>query len=182
MRITLTPQTARRAWPVLILAVGLALLLAACAGQSQAKKDQPAGSEEPIKETEFFDSFSFDAKLSSALRSDQPEVLVTFPEAPTVNDIPERLDKWFQIVEEKGGTVKLAAEPPPGTRGIIGAVIDLVVGAYEFAKDKVIYGPAEDYNALVFYEKGSGKLTRVLFTRKPEADQPEADNPEAKPE
>lgn len=114
---------------------------------------------------EFFDSGSFDRKLSNALNADPPTVTVTFPAPITVNGIPERLDKWLAMVEKYGGTVELKPEDD-GTRGLISEIISLIVGIYEAIKEKMIYEPVGDYNATVFYKKGEGTITRVVFDRK----------------
>lgn len=124
-----------------------------------------AGDEQEI---DFFDSGSFDRKLSATLNADPPSVKVSFPAPISVNKIPQRLDKWFAMVEKYEGTVELKVEGEP-TRGIVGAIIDLIIGVYEIAKEKITYGPVEDYNAVIYYEKGSGTITRVIFIRKDQA-------------
>lgn len=117
---------------------------------------------------EFFDSGSFDRSLSSALRKDAAAVTIKFPAPITVNSIPERLDKWFSMVEKHEGTVKVEADPDIETsRGLFTEIISLVVGAYEIIKGKIIYEPVKDYNAIIYYDpRGGGKVTRVIFTRK----------------
>jgi hypothetical protein len=140
----------------------LALVLSGFMGQALA--DESKKDETPV--VEFFDSSSFDRHLSKALRETPPQVKVIFPVSFTVNDIPDRLDKWFNQVEEYGGTVKLEAEDTPETRGVVGAIIDLIIGVYQLAKDKILYGPAKNYNAVIYYEKKEGHVTRVIFTRK----------------
>ncbi|MEW6266301.1 MAG: hypothetical protein AB1641_24775 [Thermodesulfobacteriota bacterium] len=126
-----------------------------------------AGEEDKAKNNfDFFDSGAFDRQLSSALRSDPPEITITFLEQVSVNKIPQRLDKWLSQVEHYGGKVELKQEGDAGTRGILGAVLDLIIGVYELAKEKIMYGPVEDYNAVIIYEKGSGVIKKVVFTRK----------------
>lgn len=124
----------------------------------------PAGI--PAGALSFFDSGSFDNKLSSTLRAGDPEVYITFAEPLTVNRIPPRLDKWLAAVEKYGGKVELKPEAT-GSRGILGAVIDLILGIYDMAKEKILYGPAEKYNVDIFFQQGTGVVTKMVFVRKP---------------
>src|SRR5262249_39568287 len=47
----------------------------------------------------FFDTNSFDKQLSSSLRRGSETIVVNFEAFPSVNAIPERLNKWFSAVE-----------------------------------------------------------------------------------
>jgi len=142
-------------WLVLCLSV----LLAACAGKQAA---DPAVAQQ---EVQFLDTGGFDRKLSSALSANQPEVMVTFPAAITLNNIPERLDKWFSKVEKYGGTVDIQAEPEPG-RSIISEIFGLFIKAYDAIEEAVIYSPVKNYNVMIYYKAQTGLVTRVCFTRK----------------
>lgn len=127
----------------------------------------PAAAAETKDETptiDFFDSSSFDRKLSAALKNKPSVVRVEFPAPITVNEIPVRMDKWLSQVEEYGGTVEL--KPEFSDRGILGAIIDLIIGAYRLAEEKRTYGPVEHYNAEVWYTKEDGRITKILFVRK----------------
>ena len=148
----------------LVLFMVLAFILAMGTAISPARADETQKGEPPV--LEFFDSSTFDRHLSKALRETPPEIKVIFPVSFTVNNIPERLDKWFNQVEEYGGEVKLEAEDTPETRGVVGAILDLIIGVYQLAKDKILYGPVKNYNAVIYYEKKEGKVTRVIFNRK----------------
>jgi len=150
---------------VLCLVTGLVLAIAA-AGCVTTKESAAVSSKAVLSEVNFFDAGSFDRRLSSALAQDPPEVTVLFPAAVTVNKIPERLDKWFSMVEKHEGTVKLEPEPEIGTRGVVTALLSLAVGAYNLLKEKFLYDPIKDYNAIVRYKKSSGKITRVIFKHK----------------
>ena len=154
-------RKAKIVWSV-FLALGMFFLPAggpgSAPGASAADKDNAA--------IDFFDSGAFDRKLSGALRKDLPEVRVKFPAKVTVNSIPKRMDKWLASVEKYGGTVELKVDEEYSTRGIFGVVIDLILGAYELAREKILYGPSENYNATVYYMKGDGTITKVVFTRK----------------
>jgi hypothetical protein len=120
-------------------------------------------------EVQFLDSASFDTRLSSALSRSAPSVTVEFPAAVSINDIPERLDKWLFMVEENSGKVSLEAaeeEEAYAQRGLITEIITLAVGGYSLMKEAACYKPATDYNVAVYYEKAYGTIKKVVFTRK----------------
>ncbi|MGE4424373.1 MAG: hypothetical protein AB7D39_18885 [Pseudodesulfovibrio sp.] len=135
-----------------------ALLTGGC-----APKKTPAVIQ-PQDQVEFFDSESFDKKLSASLAAGYPEVTLAFPAAITLNSIPKRLDQWFSKVEEYGGSVKLV--PVSQDKGVFSEVLSLLVAAYDYLKDIAIYSPVKDYNALVYYQKGNGIIDKVIFARK----------------
>ena len=141
------------------------LFLAACAPQN------PAAGAEALKEVQFLDSFSFDRKLSASLAARQDQVDVVFPAVITLNNIPERMDKWLNKVEKFGGKVEIQAEPEPG-RGLITEIFSIFIKAYEVVEEKLIYEPAKDYNVLITYKAKTGIISRLSFVRKPPAPAP----------
>jgi hypothetical protein len=65
------------------------------------------------------------------------------------------------------GKACLVTHEPVGTSPkLIGDIVSLIIGAYDILKEKILYGPAEDYDVSVFYEKGSGRIIKVTFTHK----------------
>ena len=141
------------------------MILAVCIFASTPASAQDDKAADAVK---FFDSGAFDRQLSSALKKDPAEVHIDFPVAINVNKIPDRLDKWFYQVEYYEGTVELKEDETVTTRGILGIVLDLIIGVYEIAKDKIMYGPVKDYNCVIYYDKSDGTITDVVFVRKPE--------------
>ena len=117
-------------------------------------------------EIDFFDAGTFDNKLYSALSKNQPLVTVNFPQKIKLNNIPERLDKWFSQVEKHEGTVELQAEPERASRGLITELFSLVVGTYNIIKEKLLYAPIKNYNATIYYLPSAGEITKVIFTHK----------------
>lgn len=138
------------------------LFLAGCAAQN------PAEGAAVLGEVQFLDSFSFDRKLSASLGAGQPRVDVVFPAVITLNGIPERMDKWLSKVEKFGGKVEIQVEPEPD-RGILTEIFSLFVKIYEVAEEKLIYGPAANYNVLITYKRSTGIISRLSFLRKPAA-------------
>ena len=134
----------------------------ATASSGQKKTKRPAS-----PTNGFFDASSFDRKLSAAFREDLETVTVNFPAQIKVSEIPERLDKWLTTVETYEGTVDLEVDPAaPRSRSILAEVLTLFSTASEIAKDKRLYGPAEDYNVKIYYAPDQGTITQMVFTRK----------------
>ncbi len=119
---------------------------------------------------DFFDTKSFDKTLSTGFRKDSPTVTVNFLTPATLNDIPERLGIWFNMVEKYDGTVEIQPEPTDQSRSLILGASSLIIGVlistYKAFSNKKLYGPVQDYDATVFYDRANGALTRVVFTRK----------------
>ncbi len=111
----------------------------------------------------FFDSEIFDAKLSLALRSNKDEVVIRMLEPFSVNQIPERFDKWIFSVKNYGGEVEL--KPEIRTR-FFGVIIGLAIEAYNLAKEVLIYRTASNYNLVVYYTQGKGTIPRAVFVKK----------------
>ena len=115
------------------------------------------------------DSFTFNWDLSSALRSAEDQVIVETPEDVKITEIPEDLDKWLSRIKENGGTVKAQANPQQGqfqTRGFLTALIDVVLYLVGVAKEEATYGPADDFDALLYYDKDTGKVTQIVMTKR----------------
>lgn len=141
------------------------LLLSACAPQN------PAAGTAPQKDVQFMDTTGFDYRLSASLEAKQEQVDVTFPAVITLNNIPERMDKWLSKVEKFGGKVEIQAEPEPG-RGLITEIFSIFIKAFEAAEERLIYAPAKDYNVLVSYKATTGIITKMAFVRKAPAAAP----------
>lgn len=132
---------------------------------SAAPGAQVASKGEEVAHLAFFDSSIFDNDLHDALSRSVDTVHVT-PAAPfSLNKIPPRMDKWLGAVKSGGGKVAARQDTAVATRGLIGMVIDVVVALYDQVAEKRLYGPAEDYDATLYYG-ADGKVDRVLFTRK----------------
>ena len=137
-----------------------ALLVLGCAPKN------PAEGASVLAELNFLDSFSFDRKLSASLGAGQQLVEVFFPATITLNNIPERMDKWLSKVEKFGGTVEIQAEQEQA-RGFVSEILGFFVKLYEMAEEGIIYAPAKNYNVLIHYKASTGIITRMSFLRKP---------------
>ena len=143
----------------------LIVVLAACAG---GKKDGEASGG---GEFTFLDSGLFDQTLSKSMWGRTDPILVNMAAVATVNDVPERLDKWlYQIGESTGGSVRIEPDPAlPQNRDIAMLGLSLAIQAYSFAKEKVVYHPARYYDATILVDPADGRITRVMFSLRPEA-------------
>jgi hypothetical protein len=117
-------------------------------------------------ELSLYDSITFDIKLSSALGKKLPAVTVRSVAPFTLNQIPERIDKWLDAVRKHGGQIELKPDPDYPASRDFGLIYDLLSKAYDLAKEALIYRKAENYNVDVLYKPASGEVTRFVFTIK----------------
>ena len=123
----------------------------------------------PDAELVFLDFAGFDEDLSRAMAKDAATIQVDVPAAFNLNDVPERLGKWFSRIDGTGGYVqarKAARSDAEATRGIVGALIDIAVAAYEAQEAEELLAPAAGYNALIEYDEQSGDAHQVIFYRR----------------
>lgn len=149
---------------ILIGLIACSIMLSCATGS----KEGETTAEDPKmqKEVYFLDSASFDNKLYKMLANAPSSVKVKFPQTVMLNEIPERLDRWFYKVEKFDGEVKLEVDPNVSSKGIITEIYSIVIGMYTIIKEKALYDPVKHYNATVYYIPGSGEISRVVFFHK----------------
>ena len=132
----------------------------------QAKQTDQAETvaNEPVQLV-FFDSRIFDEDLSRSMLSTSPEIIVSLPVGFSLNKIPERVDRWLYAVKESGGKVVATPEESARTRGLISALIDVVVAIFERLDEIRLYSPSENYNATLLYRE-NGMVSKVVFERR----------------
>lgn len=123
--------------------------------------------QEPPPNLSFFDSYAFDVDLSSALRDDH----VVLPVNTTfdLNNIPDRMDNWFERIIKEGGKVQARPLQKDGdlkTRGILGAIIDLIIEVTEAAEREVLYGPVDEYDAILHFDDETKEVAYVEFVKR----------------
>ena len=86
----------------------------------------------------------------------------------TTNGIPDRLGKWFYMVDKHNGNIEMKSTDPT-KRGIQGAGMGLgfVASVYSAIRDKIMYNPAKYYDAVILYQPESGVVDKIIFKRKP---------------
>ncbi|MBF0251678.1 MAG: hypothetical protein HQL35_13735 [Alphaproteobacteria bacterium] len=131
---------------------------------AQMTELQPAGS----AEVTFLDLSAFDEDLAGSLAERNRTVKVDIPAKFTLNDIPERMEKWLAAIKDSGGKVQAKTAPEPGmaTRGLFGVLIDVTVSAVKAKLEADKLASARDYNALITYDKATGQVQDILFTRR----------------
>lgn len=137
-------------------------MLTACAGQHQTISNGVIATDRAVP---FLDARHFDQEVSAAMSKRAPTVTITFLAPTTVNHIPERLGTWLTTVEERQGVVQLQRDPEDRTKGLLTEALSLVWTTYTMIENRLLYGPAGQYNAIV-YHTSNGTISRVVFTRK----------------
>ena len=112
----------------------------------------------------FIDSSVFDKSISKAMKVKHPNVTIAFEQDFSLNNIPDRIDKWLYMVHEYHGTV---VKKPVPTRGLLEeAIIYIITGIYNVIKKNMMYGPAKDYNATIYYYPEDDIIHEVVFEHK----------------
>ena len=134
-------------------------------GEPAAISQTPDG---PPPELAFFDSYAFDVDLSSALRDGHGVLPVNT--SFDLNNIPDRMDTWFARIIKEGGRVRAKPVAKEGemqqTRGLISALIDIFIAASEAAEREVLYGPVDEYDALLHFDEATGRVAFVEFVKR----------------
>ncbi|MDM8569194.1 hypothetical protein QUF50_06755 [Thiotrichales bacterium HSG1] len=121
----------------------------------------------------FIDVDTFDQELSESMIANTETITVSMIGKVSVNAIPKRLGRWLSVVIAKDGQVdfKTTTKPKPVNERTTGSLpIGIIVGvlptAYDFFKNEFSYGPAANYNAIIYYQSDSGLLEKLLFINK----------------
>jgi hypothetical protein len=146
---------------ITLLFLGALLLSGYPGGAGANNKQEPAANK-----LNLYDSITFDIKLSNALAAKLPVVTVRSIAPFTVNNIPERIDKWLDSVRRYGGNVELKPDPDYPVSRDFGLIFDLLTKAYDLAKEMLIYSNAENYNVDILYKAGNGEVTQFVFSLK----------------
>jgi len=146
--------------------LGVLLLAGFASNGYGANADIPQ--EQSMAELDLFDSIAFDYKLSRSLAAKPPLVTVKSIAPFTVNEIPERIDKWLYSVSNYGGKVDLKPDPnyPPSRDFGSGIIFELFDKIFDLTKELLMYRYAKNYNVDILYKPGSGEVTRFVFTLK----------------
>lgn len=118
----------------------------------------------------FLDSRIFDEELSNSMSGGSPRITVDAPAGFTLNKIPKRFDRWLYSVEEGGGKVVAEPENSEQMRGLVSAVIDVIVSIFEKIDEIRLYQPSQQYNATLLYRE-DGSVKKVVFERRTDTPQ-----------
>ena len=147
--------------PLLLCALLMASYPSDSRGADTNSQEEPTDTELAL-----YDSITFDIRLSGALAAQPPLFTVKVIAPFTVNNIPERIDKWLHSVRKHGGNVELKPDPDYPANRDFGLIVDLLTKAYNLAKEMLLYRNAENYNVDILYKQDSGEVTKFLFTLK----------------
>lgn len=148
-------------------------MLASC-----ASKSVPNGCKDLESDLNYYDSATFDSRLSRSLSCKPDKIKINIPTPEYTRAIPKRLDNWLAAVDESGGEVKVVKDPNRESEyavksfdgglivGILFDMVEIAKIAYQAIEDRVLYGPAKGYDATIYYEDGTGMITEVVFSRK----------------
>jgi hypothetical protein len=114
----------------------------------------------------FFESELFDQKVSTAMGTQAPTVTVPLLVPTTLHTIPPRLGRWLAVVEKRGGQVTILPDPEaPVVQESWIDPIPLLEKLIQGVRERLLYKPAEQYNATLYY-RSRGELTKVVFIHK----------------
>lgn len=108
---------------------------------------------------QYFDKKAFDRELKGYLEYENPfGTCVTFSTEFKVDELPQRLEKWFSKIKKSGGKVEKIEVSRSIFRLIFEYVFRFIFGIFEN-----VYKPAENYNANIYYDKATKVVIRVEF-------------------
>ena len=145
-----------------LMVIGFTSVFVSCSGKTDLVPDAPETDDN--SSILFWDSKNFDDQLSKHMRGKEEKITVSTV-GISVDDIPERLDKWFAYIVEKDGEVKPVPESKLNTRSPLLAIALKIFVPYATKKflDYQMYNPSEAYNAYLYYDPGDGELHRIEF-------------------
>lgn len=130
---------------------------------------------QPPEVLSFIDIARFDNEMQRSMSSALPNVTITFYESISPNSTPERLQKWLNAVDKKGG--RIVIDPPPGDLtprdpffliGLLGSLWDVIkVGTA--VSETQMFESVRGRDALISLERrknGEVVISKITFTRK----------------
>lgn len=144
------------------VALFFVVLLTACAAPSSQVAEQPS----VIKKSfVFIDLDSFDEKMAGnfSANANEFEVLV-HGDTVSMNNIPERMQRWLSLVDQKGQGLELKSESgvQPKSLSMIMAMAPQLFQYLENQYQKLLIS---DYKAVVYLADGSSKINKIVFKR-----------------
>ena len=116
-----------------------------------------------LEDIAFVDIDNFDKNLSESMLAKTKAITVTMLAKISVNQIPERLNKWLSAISEQKGRIYIE----PRTTSMSSALaIYLLPKVYNLFVNNLSYNAASDYNATIFYNLDSGIIKKVVFSKK----------------
>jgi len=134
--------------------------LAACVISACASTQK---TQEELEKVTFIDVDIFDQELSASMSAETEEITVSMLAPVSINQIPQRLSKWLNVVSKRGGHVEIT---PKSMNKSPTWLLNLLPFVIPPLKEEWLYGAAMDYNAKIFYQPQTGQVEKVVFTKK----------------
>ena len=113
----------------------------------------------------FIDLDVFDTTLAQSMRVNSSLVTVTFPNQPvTVNDLPERLQRWLSAVHSHGGGILVETKDGFVKKDLM-SVMGIIMSGYKLAKRSIPALMGRHYKAVIVLDGTNGVVGKVDFIR-----------------
>ncbi len=148
---------------IVVLSLGLGCLagLSACSSILQGGESKAIVEEGPV---EFIDIDMFDASLTQNMRKKSSLVTVIFPNQPvTVNELPERLQRWLSAVHNHGGGISVETQEGYIKKDLL-TVMGILMSGYKLAKKSMPSLMSRQYKAVIVLGS-EGVVDKVDFIR-----------------
>lgn len=124
----------------------------------------------------YANSTDFDLQLHASMKGSTSPISVTVPAAaglrlddltrsPTISNNDERLGRWLYKIGQSDGRIFACAdeEPETGFWTLLAILADI---ALPMVNDFLTYRPAENYHAVIFYDRASEAVRSVKMIRR----------------
>lgn len=139
------------------------LFLAGCVTNAPMMATSSGSAKSDIQ---FIDIDGFDADMKSSMSAGLSDIKVTPLATVHVNNVPPRLGRWLNAINESGGTIDVEPKSKSAI-SILGMILSLAqTGAALFQIEENIYQNASRYNVVIFYEPNDGKVSHFQFARR----------------
>lgn len=123
----------------------------------------------PTESLVFSDMDAFDKSLSNQMSAGSNSIDVTSTTLFKMDKIPERLSKWLDTVVNYQGTLDVQPRPdkqPLALEWVMAALPTVYSVVYDYIGEKMLYNPAKNYNATIFYDPTTQDVKKITFTKK----------------
>jgi hypothetical protein len=150
------------------------MFAAPMAAFAQSADTKPAaGDAKPATEVKrarvtFLDSKLFDGQLSKELDAGNDAVEIDFLGKVSLNNIPQRIDRWISIVGEKGAVNIKPAEQALKPKFLFD-IVELIYTGVQRSNEEKMLDPVRQYDAVIFYAldaSGEPRIDKIVFSRR----------------
>lgn len=143
---------------ILVFAI---LMISACASNDQRADALPSGD----AQIEFIDLDSFDTSMTRDLQREIDLVVVRFPNQPiTINELPDRLQKWLSAVQMHGHGLTIESNEGYAQKDIV-SLLGVMLSGYKLVKNNMPAIVGRKYKAVITLNNADGVIEKVDFIR-----------------